>query len=377
MKKSIVWIIVVSVLLGSVIAAAVLVLTKPESKRNPNKKQIIGVRTMVAQPGDYSVDMTYPGRVAARSIIALTSEVNGMLMPTQRILKVGEQFRKGDVIAKIYDEDVRATHQAQVSQFLSVLANSLPDIKIDFPELYDKWYAFFTQIEIDELLPDLPTIESSREKVYISSRNILSSYYNLRRSEIVLTRYEVRAPFNGVFLTVNKEVGSVTSANSVIAQITSTDMLELVVGVSLSDAKNLSEGTTVDVMSHTGESYKGVIDRIAPFVDQVTQRVNVYVLFSEPSMTIVEGQVLNLTMPSATLHEATKCSREALVGDTAVYAVANNQLVLRPVEVLATTHTSTYIKGVAAGDTLVGESLVSPYPGMPVLKLNMQGDAIK
>lgn len=373
LKKAFVGLTVIAIIAGAGIATFLLIATKPESKKNLNSTSVLGVKTIVAEPANYSVDMTYPGRVAAREIVTLTSEVTGKILPSQVALKVGERFKKGDVIVNILDAAVRASHNALISQFLNTLSNTLPDLKVDFPDQYDKWYSFFSEVDIDKKLPELPSINSDKEKVYISNKDIFSSYYNLLQNEIILSRYQIIAPFNGVYSSVAKEVGDIATANSEIAKIISTDRLELVVGVSLADAQKLSEGTVVDVVSQAGKVYKGSIDRIAPFVNQSTQSINVYVLFSEPSLEIVEGQMLNLTMPSVALEDVIEINREAIVGDSIVYGVQNALLKSVKVEVVANTPTRSYLRGITAGDTIVGESLVSPYVGMPVRKLDMNG----
>lgn len=372
-KKFAVGFTVVAILVVSAVVTVVLINTKPETGKSSSRKSVLGVKTMPVKYGDYTVSMSYPGRVAAREILTLTSEVGGKIILADVPLKVGQRFKKGDIIVNIFDEDVRAAHAAQVSLFLNTISTSLPDIKVDFPQEYDKWFSFFSNIDIDKRLPELPKVSSDKEKVYVSAKNILSSYYNLRQREIVLDRYVIIAPFNGIYTSVAKEVGSIATANSEIGKITSTDMLELVVGVSRYDAQKLLIGTNVDILSESGKVYHGKVDRISAFVDPSTQRVNIYVVFTEPGLEIIEGQMLALSMPSMVLSDVVECARETIVGDSLIYTVSNGQLVGKRIEVIATTPANSYIKGVTLKDTLVNESLVSPYAGMMVRKLDMDG----
>lgn len=372
-KKFAVGFTVVAILVVSAVVTVVLINTKPETGKSSSRKSVLGVKTMPVKYGDYTVSMSYPGRVAAREILTLTSEVGGKIILADVPLKIGQRFKKGDIIVNIFDEDVRAAHAAQVSLFLNTISTSLPDIKVDFPQEYDKWFSFFSNIDIDKRLPELPKVSSDKEKVYVSAKNILSSYYNLRQREIVLDRYVIIAPFNGIYTSVAKEVGSIATANSEIGKITSTDMLELVVGVSRYDAQKLLIGTNVDILSESGKVYHGKVDRISAFVDPSTQRVNIYVVFTEPGLEIIEGQMLALSMPSMVLSDVVECARETIVGDSLIYTVSNGQLVGKRIEVIATTPANSYIKGVTLKDTLVNESLVSPYAGMMVRKLDMDG----
>ncbi len=367
---------VIAIIAGSFGVMQFLVKTKPESSKSPNRKTILGVKTMAANPSDYSVEMHYPARVTPRQVVSLNSEVSGRIIAGEIDLKIGSRFKKGDVIVKIFNDDVVASLMAQKSQFLNIISKSLPDINIDFPDQYDKWYNFFTNIDIAKPLPALPSIDSNKEKVYISSKEILTSYYNILNKEIILSRYDIVAPFNGIFTAVSKEVGSTTATHAEIAKITSTDNLELVVGVSLEDAQKLSIGTRVEVRCEENEHYTGRIERIAAFVDNTTQRVNVYVSLFEPGMDIIEGQLLSVTMPSVELDDVVEISREAIVGDTMLYVVKDDKLNSRKVSVVSLTNSLAYVTGINMGDTIVNESLVAPYEGMSVKKLDMQGEPV-
>ncbi len=377
LKKAFVGGAVVVIIALSIVTMISLINTKPESKRSPNRTNVLGVKTLTTALDDYSISVTYPGRVASRDITTLSSEVSGRLLATKTPLKVGQRFRKGDVLIEIFNEDVKAQHAALTSSFLTTLASSLPDIKIDIPSEYDKWYNFFKAIDVDKTLPALPTISSDKEKVYLSAKGILSAYYTLLTSEINLEKYQIAAPFNGAYTSVSKEVGAITSLGGEIARMASTDALELVVGVPTTLAQTLAAGTEIDIISDTKSSYKGRINRISPFVDATTQRVNLYILFTEPSMDIIEGQLLSITMPSNDITEVQEVLREAVIGDTIVYTVVDNKLYTKAVSIVTTTPQYAYITGVSNGDVIVGESLVSPYEEMPVKILDMNGNSVE
>lgn len=376
LKKTIVAIIVTSILAVSAVVTYILIKTKPETVKTSIRKNIIGVKTSTANYDSYSVSMSYPGRVTPRSVVKISSEVNGKIIDGDIQLKEGARFKKGDVIIRIYDMDVKANLKAKKSEFMNVLAKCLPDIKIDFPEEYDKWMSFFSSISIDEPLGELPVIKSDKEKVYVSSKNILSGYYNLVQQDIIMSRYEIKAPFNGVFTAVNKEVGAIAGAQNEIATIASTDLLELIVGVYPNDARILRTGTNVDVMSSKNKKYIGKIDRIASFVNPTTQRVNIYVVITEPSLEIIEGEMLSVTMPSHRLDNVLEVSREAVVGDSVVFRVEDNILRSQRIEVVSSTNDKSYVIGVPKDVRFVNESLVSPYDGMEVKLMNMNGELI-
>ncbi len=50
--------------------------------------------------------------------------------------KEGERFRKGYLLIRIYDDDIKASLAASKSNFLQRLSSVLSDLKIDSPEEY-------------------------------------------------------------------------------------------------------------------------------------------------------------------------------------------------------------------------------------------------
>lgn len=371
-KKVTVAVTVFAILAVSIVVMITLINTKPESKKSPDRSNIIGVRTIPASLEDFTIEVTYPGRVTPHEMVTLSSEVSGRLLLSKVSLKAGQTFKKGDLLVEIFDEDVRATHTAQVSAFLSTLAGTLPDIKLDIPSEFEKWATFFSNIKVDEKLPALPSIGEGKEKVYLSARGILTAYYNLICSEIILDRYRIYAPFDGVYTSVSKEVGSVTTVNGEIARIASTGDLELVVGVPLSSAQIMSVGYDVEVISASGKSYRGRIARIAPYVEASTQRVNIYVAFAEPTMDVIGGQLLNISLPSEKIADVQRLLRES-VNNSKVYTFVDGKLASREVDVVTTTSAYVYVKGLERGDVIVNEALVSPYDGMLVRRLDIEG----
>ena len=45
--------------------------------------------------------------------------------------------------------------------------------------LYDKWFDYFSVIDIHEAIPQLPEISNLQEKIKLSSRQIFTKYYDL------------------------------------------------------------------------------------------------------------------------------------------------------------------------------------------------------
>ena len=133
---------------------------------------------------------------------------------------------------------------------------------------------FFQSLSVDEKLPELPEINTDKEKIYLASQGVLSEYYIIRQQELNMSKYKIYAPFNGSFKSVNREPGAVAGLGSELAAIVRTDVLEVNVPVMPEDARKINVGDQV-VLSKNGIVEKGKVIRVSDLVDESTQSVNI------------------------------------------------------------------------------------------------------
>lgn len=312
-----------------VVAVAVsvhLVNAKPQPKKDNKKHNVTYVKTAPVNYSEKQTIMNYRGRVTAYDIVSLSAEVSGKIVAGDVRFKAGERFRKGDVLVHIYSEDVKASLKSGKSTYLQTLSSILPDIKVDFPEEYDKWMAFFTALDIDKPLPTLPEIKTDKEKVFLAANNILGGYYSIQQQEINLTRYTLIAPFNGSFKTVNKEIGAVSSPGVELASIIRTDKLEVTVPVFPADLTYIKVGEKVNIINNSGVHQEASVSRISDFVESSTQSVNVYLTYNAfANVGFLEGEYVDVNFSGAST-QGFEIPREAIVDGDKVYVLEDKKL---------------------------------------------------
>ncbi|MFN3342563.1 MAG: hypothetical protein ACK40M_07685, partial [Flavobacteriales bacterium] len=74
------------------------------------------------------------GRISSSRRIDVSSEVQGLLLPG-KILKPGTTVRQGELLFQLRDQDARLALQARKSNYMNILANALPDIRLDFSDV--------------------------------------------------------------------------------------------------------------------------------------------------------------------------------------------------------------------------------------------------
>lgn len=361
MKKKIIYgVLSLVVLVGAIGFSGHLINAKPDPRKDNKKHNVTYVKAEQVHYTAQGGTLNYRGRVTSYDNVSLSAEVSGKLMQGDVRFKAGERFRKGQVLLRIYSEDVEASLKSAKSIYLQVISNILPDIKVDFPEEYEKWLSFFEAIDVASDLPTLPSIASDKEKVFLASNNVLGTYYSLVQQEINLSRYTIYAPFNGSFKSVNKEIGAVSSMGAELATLIRTDKLEIVVPVFPADLNQIELGEQVQIYNdHTAKQQMAMVSRISDFVEASTQSVNVYLTYdAQRGAGLLEGEYVEVIFKGQTVL-GFEIPREALVDAQQVYVLDDKSLVKQEVTILRQLEDSYIISIADSSAYIVTESIAA------------------
>jgi len=341
-------------------------------KKEPERRQPrVQVRTVAAEAATYG-NVVSPllagGRVISSREIVISSEVRGTIIEGDIPFKTGQSFKKGTVMIRIFDGNVVNNLKSRKSAFLQKIAGVLPDIKVDYTENYENWSAFFHSVDLAGDLPELPELISEQEKIFVASRNILTDYYSIKSDEITLDKHVIRAPFDGSFLNVSVEVGAIANPGAMLARIIYANSLELAAKVKVADAKWVTIGDKVKVMtSDISTQWDGEVTRISNFVDTATQSMNVFVkIKSTPENPVFKGQYLTAVFPGKSIGGVMEIARNAVFNSNEIFTVVDNMLVKQDIDIVKINENSLLFKGVDEGTDVVTEPLVNAMEGAKV-----------
>ncbi len=346
---------------GSVVMMSYFESLKEEVPKNPTEEMVLYVKTNKVEYSDIQSSVNATGRLTSHQDVDLSTEVQGKILDGNIPLKKGQTFKKGDLLIRIFNKEAFYNLQARKSRFLNSIANILPDLKIDFPESYDRWVAYFESITIDKDLDDLPNIQSDKEKIFLAGRSILTEYFTIKSEEIRLKKYSIHAPFNGAYMEVFLEVGSIANPGSRLAKIIRTDKLELEVPIEVEDARWIKVNDKAEVLSKTGQDHwQGFVVRKSPFVDPATQSINVFISVNNTSETpLYKGQYLEARFPGKTIKDAMEMPRNAVFNRDEVFVVENDKLSKKRINILKYNEKTLIFSGLDEGMELVVEPLVN------------------
>lgn len=299
------------------------------------------------------------GRMSSSQTLNVVTEASGKIEQGDILFKKGEAFKKGNILLKIYDDEAQLNLKAKKSRFMNTIALLLPDIKLDFPDYYDKFLGFFNDISINKDLPKLPILLNEKLKIYLSAKNLLNDYFIIKGEELHLKRYVIRAPFNGTLIDVNQEVGSYAGMNSRLAKIINTDKLELIVSVRESMSQWINKGDKVKLkIKSSSKIINGIVVRKSDFIDENTQSRSFYVRIIKGKDKIVWGQYMNAEFEGKKVHNVMQIPRNAVFNHNHVFIVSNGKLFKREINIIKENNKSIVFYGLKKDVYVVIEPLI-------------------
>ena len=220
---------------------------------------------------------------------------------------------------------------AKKSAYLSLIAQNLPDIATDFSQEFDKWNNFFNGINVDQPLDDFPSFNTTREKNFIISRNILAEYLSIKSDEFKISKYFQFAPFTGSIVESYTDKGAIVNPGSPVIQIMRSDELEIEIPIPLKYMDNIKLGTKVNLFDNS-KTFSGKIIRKGDFINANTQNVPVYVK-PDNATSIFYGMYLEALLEFKDTEDVVKIPRKALYDNQKLYIINKNDSTLKSISV--------------------------------------------
>lgn len=313
------------------------------------------VHTDIVHYKDNQAHIIAFGRLNSINSIDVFSEVNGIVLKQNIEFKVGNHFKAGDNLLKIDDRDTRLNLYAQRSDFLNVLTSILPDIKADYPESFDVWNSYLDNFDIEKELSSLPEITNSKEKYFLAARNVFKIYYSIKNLELRLSKYEIKAPFDGVVTQSMIQRGTLIRAGQKLGAFSGIKHFEIELPINEKEIKFIGIGNKVQLISENlNKSWGGTITRISRSIDPNSQTINVYATLSGDNLK--DGMYFKAIINGKFIPNSFIVPRKAIVNNEAVFYVDNGKLARKNIDILLSGESDMYINGI---DSLV-EIITNP-----------------
>ena len=316
------------------------------------------------------------GSLVAQNRIELFSEVQGVFNGGSNAFKPGQKFSKGQALIRINSGEYYASVQSAKSNLYNSIAAIMPDLRLDFPNVFQKWQNYLNQFDLNKTTPALPKIDSDKENYFITGRSIVSNYYNVKNLEERLSKYNIYAPFNGVLTEALVTKGTLVRNGQKLGEFIDPSVYEMEVAISKTYADLLKIGETVQLNNiDTNKTYKGEVVRINGNIDATTQTITAFIEVKDEGLK--EGQYLEAKLNAKDEPDAIEVDRNLLLDNNKMFVLKDSLLDVIEVKPVHFTDTKMVVKGIPNNTIILKRQVPGAYAGMLVTPYEEKKNATK
>ncbi len=362
--------LIISAVAGGVIIFASLyfagVIAGSKDNRRPSSQKVIKT-VFVDTVKNTTVPIMVPanGNLKAKKRLELYSEVQGVFRFGSKLFRTGQKYSAGQTLIRIDASEYYASVQSAKSNLYNLLTSIMPDLRLDYPEIYPKWQQYLNGFDLEKTTPELPKLDTEKEKFFITGREIITTYYNVKNLEQRLAKYTITAPFNGVLTEALVTEGTLIRSGQKLGEFINTEVYELEVSVSKTYGDFLRVGKKVGLSNlEKTQTFVGEVTRVNASVDQSSQTITVYIEVSGDNLK--EGQYLEANLEAREEPEAIEINRSLLLENNQIFVVKDSILDLMDVQPVFFTDKTVVLKNVPDGEVIVSKPITGSYSGMLV-----------
>jgi len=364
MRNIILSILGVLLILGSFFIAKHLI----DSKTKPKpviEKVIKTVYTDTVKNSTIPILIPANGSLVAKQRVELYAEVQGIFKPGTKLFKPGQYYKKGETLIKIDASEYYASVQSAKSNLYNTIAAIMPDLRLDFPNMFQKWQTYLSSFDLNKTTPKLPEMTSDKENYFITGRGIVSNYYNVKNLEQRLAKYNISAPFNGILTEALITEGALIRSGQKLGEYIDPTVYEMEIALSKSYAGLLKVNEDVELQNieHT-ERYNGKISRINGSIDAATQTITAYIEVENERLK--EGMYLEASLNAKKEGNAIEINRNLMLDGNQIFIVKDNTLDILDVKPVFYSETTVVLKNVPDGTIILNKPVPGAYSGMLV-----------
>ena len=219
MKKSFQLVIILFIFLIGITIFILLIKHKARPKSSIHKKIIPVVEVICAKPIDYQIIIESNGEVKPLSIGNIVSEVKGKVTYVSENLRQGSMVKKGELLIQIDKRDYEFALSQAISQ-LKQANSTLIKTKEEAKQAKKEWELIHKGERIPPLAAKLPQLEAAKAAFLAAKASVSQARLNLQRTSLC-------APYTGVVIKRDVDIGNVVSYGQILAQIYPTKAVEV------------------------------------------------------------------------------------------------------------------------------------------------------
>ena len=374
---------------GPIVAVIVMVLgfkalvagrELPERNSPPNRGMLVEVETVEAVT--LAMTVSANGAVVPARRVIVQPEVGGVLTEVADSLVAGGFVTEGQRLVRIHGRDYSlAVEQADASVRQAEAALEIERGRQRVAER--EWELYEGELgEVPEggLAVREPQVRGAEIAVELAENQ-------LQVARLRTSRTRIEAPFDGIVLSENAEVGQLVGPSSQLATLVSTDefWVEVAVPIGSLDAiripgVNSERGSVANITHRIGAETVAREGRVERLLGDLTPMGNMARLIvavedpfdlerpvSERRLPLLLGSYVNVTLIGEDVHDVIEVPRSSLHDGDQLYVAADGQLSVRQLDVAWRNDASVFVTGgIAPGERYITSPIPVAVDGMPI-----------
>lgn len=318
---------------------------KKEESKAPGKLTTLTAEGFVVHPQVFASHYDASGSLLPNEEIKILPETSGRV--TAISFKEGAHVNKGDVLIRLYNDDILAQVQKSKAQ----------------REL---------QVKIKERQAKLLSIGGISQQDYeTTAAQIASIDADLAYSQAQLSKTIIRAPFNGRIGIRNVSLGAVITPTTVIATLQQSRILKLDFTLPDQYKDEVIAGKEVTfTVSGSLDTFKATISAIEPSADVATRTLKARALVKNDDEKLTAGSFTHVNVPFRNDKTALMIPSQAVIPttrDKQVAVVKGGKAKMTTIVIGARTSDQVEVlSGLKDGDTILTTGIMQVKPGMSV-----------
>ena len=352
-------------IVGSFVSNLIININKSEPNYNNNSHTSVYIK--VVENNSNKIEIERNGKLQSSNRISIISEVQGIKKKHRnKNFKEGERFNRGETLIEINSDEFNSTVKQSRSELKNLIASVLPDIKIDYAENFNKWKNYFDNLSVEKPISKIPESASEKENLFLVGRGIESSYYKVKNLEERLSKYHIKAPFDGILVKGNISDGAFIVPNQILGEFIDPNNFEVGVDIPVNYLEKIKLNQSVSIISEGNkDNVIGKIKRINRKVDEMTQTVKIFIEFN--NRNLFEGKFVEIKVPLGVIPKSQLISRSLLINDKYVFVANKDDKISKAyVQPLFYNKKNVIVTGLDDGTRLITSNVSGIYEGMKI-----------
>lgn len=360
-------------LLGlAILTSVIMTLTAPKAEKKQAERMTPVVEAMTLIETNASVLIQSAGVITPINEVTLQAQVSGQITAKNSDFIEGGIVKSGDILIEIDDRD----YQLAVKQKQAAVEVAKSELQLEEGRqsvALREWEILGQKNISDKSDKDLatrvPQMKSRQAAVKSAEAELEKAMLNLERTKL-------KAPFNGLVLSAEADIGDQAAPGLKLGRIVCTDAYWVQTPVPVDELEWISiPGATANISVPTGQTWNGTVVRLLGDVEPQGRLARVLIEINKPmenmkydeiTSPLLIDEFVSVSISGATIENICVIPRTAFRDGSEIWLLdTSNVLHITPIKQLWSDRERVFVRKTWAQDMqLITSDLATPVEGM-------------